>query len=77
MSATSEPGGGSGKAKPTKKVEVMPEPPEEEAKKEPRRKSGPMKSCPYCSGKISELNFYKLKSGNDVTCEYCGEIISG
>ncbi len=78
MSAASEPWEGIGKTKPTEKVEAMPEPPEPEeaAKKESWRKSGPMKSCPYCSGKISELNFYKLKSGNDVTCEYCGEIIS-
>lgn len=50
--------------------------PEEKIEKEPPKKSGPMKSCPYCKGKLSELNFYKLKSGNDITCEYCGEIIS-
>jgi hypothetical protein len=54
-----------------------PEPkPEKKIEKEPAKKSGPMKNCPYCKGKLSELNFYKLKSGNDVTCEYCGEIIS-
>ncbi len=60
-----------------------PEPPappapelKEEIKKEPPKISGPMKNCPYCKGKLSELNYFKLKSGNDVTCEYCGEIIS-
>ena len=33
--------------------------------------------CPYCGGELSELSFYKLKSGNDVKCEYCGAMISG
>ena len=67
---------------PKEKVEEKPEPPapdpkpEKKIEKEPPKTSGPMKRCPYCKGKLSELNFYKLKSGNDVTCEYCGEIIS-
>lgn len=33
--------------------------------------------CPNCGGDITELDFYKLKAGNDVKCEYCGTIISG
>lgn len=63
--------------------EPKPEPPKEKpapkkppVEHEPPKKSGPVKNCPCCKGKLSELNFYKLKSGNDVTCEYCGEIIS-
>ncbi len=34
------------------------------------------KKCPNCGGDLGELNFYKLKSGNDVTCDYCDVIIS-
>lgn len=58
------------------KVQEVEPKPEKKIEKEPSKKSGPMRSCPYCKGKLSELNFYKLKSGNDVTCEYCSEIIS-
>lgn len=58
------------------KVQEVEPKPEKKIEKEPPKTSGPMRSCPYCKGKLSELNFYKLKSGNDVSCEYCGEIIS-
>jgi len=33
------------------------------------------KKCPSCGGNFSAVNFYKLKAGNDVTCEYCEELI--
>lgn len=48
-------------------------------KEEPKPKEKPVvkKKCPYCDGKLSELNYFKLKAGNDVPCEYCGEMIEG
>lgn len=33
------------------------------------------KKCPSCGENISEINFYKLKSGNDAVCESCGNMI--
>jgi len=57
------------------KKEKKPEP-KIEVQKEARKKPDPSTKCPFCGGKLSELNYYKFRSGNDVTCEYCGEIIS-
>ncbi|MEE8401562.1 MAG: hypothetical protein V3R86_05370 [Candidatus Hydrothermarchaeaceae archaeon] len=47
-------------------------PPVIEAPQKPRKT---LKQCPSCGGKFSEINFYKLKAGNDVECDFCGEII--
>jgi hypothetical protein len=35
------------------------------------------KKCPSCGENISEINYYKLKSGNDAVCESCGNVIEG
>jgi len=43
---------------------------------ESKEKTTVVRKCPYCNGRLSELNYFKLKSGNDTTCEYCGEMIS-
>ncbi len=59
-----------------KKTSLGREPVIERVVVEPKEKKGLMRKCPYCNGKLSELNFFKLKSGNDTPCEYCGEIIS-
>lgn len=34
-------------------------------------------TCPKCDGKLSELSYYKLKSGESTECEFCGERLSG
>ncbi len=34
------------------------------------------KKCPNCGGTLTELNFFKLKAGNDAKCDYCNVIIS-
>lgn len=41
-----------------------------------KAKDSRIKSCPKCGGDLSELTYYKLKSGDDAKCEYCGTIIS-
>jgi len=34
------------------------------------------RKCPNCGAELSELNFYKLKAGDNTKCEYCNVIIS-
>ncbi|MFQ5975707.1 MAG: hypothetical protein ACE5J5_05285 [Candidatus Hydrothermarchaeales archaeon] len=56
---------------------------ESEAKKEPTyipNSDEPKRitrKCPNCGAKLTDLNFYKLKSGTDTRCDYCDEIILG
>lgn len=34
------------------------------------------RKCPNCGAKLTELSYYKLKSGESSVCDYCNEIIS-
>ncbi len=44
-----------------------------ESKRPDRKKT--LNKCPYCGGKISQTDFYKLQLGDYIVCEYCGELI--
>ncbi len=51
-----------------------PTPPKESTK--PPEKTEDTRKCPNCGAELSELNFYKLKAGDNTKCEYCNVIIS-
>ncbi len=42
---------------------------------QPSKKGKGIQDCPNCGGALSELNYYKLKSGTDVKCEFCNKFI--
>lgn len=73
--ATSKPEKTKEEPKPEPKPEKIVEEIKPTIKPDPPKERNVYRNCPSCGGKISKLNFYKLKAGESAECDFCGDMI--